>query len=179
MMTASVLVHICCAHCAAYTMAFWKNQNYQVEAFWYNPNIHPEEEYYHRLKATQTLLEEEGLPIIISPDYQPSTYFDSVGSQKENRCRRCFRLRLGQTARKAMELGFSAFTSSLLISPHQEHDNILLIGDELAETNGIVFLYSDLRRRYSDSRVMTKHRGLYRQEYCGCEFSKQERFSSR
>lgn len=179
MMVDSVLVHVCCAHCAAYTIRFWQKQGYRVEAFWYNPNIHPEEEHRLRLEATVKLLDEEGVPFVIDPDYQPSVYFDAVRGREKDRCKSCFRLRLEKTVNIALERGFNAFSSSLLISPHQEHENILLTGNMLAEARGIRFLYSDLRRRYSDSRVITKHRSLYRQEYCGCQFSKQERFSSR
>ncbi|MDD5605499.1 MAG: epoxyqueuosine reductase QueH [Dehalococcoidales bacterium] len=178
MIVDSVLVHVCCAHCAAYTLDFWQKQGYRVEAFWYNPNIHPEEEYQLRMDATRRLLEGTGIPLKIYSDYQPSEYFDAVRGQSEERCKSCFRLRLGQTAAVALERGFTAFSSSLLISPHQQHENLLSIGNALAEIRGIRFLYSDLRRRYSDSRVMTKHRDLYRQEYCGCQYSKQERFSS-
>jgi predicted adenine nucleotide alpha hydrolase (AANH) superfamily ATPase len=173
------LIHVCCAHCAAYTLLFWQKQGYHVEAFWYNPNIHPQEEYYRRLESTKKLLDEVGLPLIIYPDYQPSAYFDAICGIEKERCKGCFCLRLEQTVTTALEKRFTAFSSSLLISPHQEHDSILLTGNKLAEEHGICFLYSDLRRRYSDSRVITKHRDLYRQEYCGCIFSKQEKDSPR
>ena len=175
MMVDSVLVHVCCAHCAAYTLSFWKKQGYRSEALWYNPNIHPEEEHLLRLQATKKLLEEMRVPLTVYPSYQPSDYFDALNGNQVQRCLNCFRLRLGKTAQIALENGFGGFSSTLLISPHQEHDNILAMGDELGLEHGIAFLYSDLRRRYSDSRVMTKPRDLYRQNYCGCIYSKQER----
>jgi len=75
-------------------------------------------------------------------------------------------------------MGFSAFTTTLLISPHQKHDLIREIGNELAEEKGVAFLYADLRKRYSDSRRMTKGRDLYRQQYCGCIYSEWERYAN-
>jgi len=170
----SVLVHICCAHCSAYTLSFWQNQGYRVSAFWYNPNIHPLEEHQQRLDAAAVLLEQQSVKLTASPDYEPSKFFHRVKNSGPGRCADCFRLRLEKTAGEALRLGFKAFSSSLLISPQQQHEVLMSIGDEIARKTRLVFLYSDLRRRYSDSRVITKGMDLYRQHYCGCEYSRQE-----
>ena len=174
----SILVHCCCAHCTAYTVDYWRRQGYELSAFWYNPNIHPYMEHQRRLEAMQSLAENLGFPLIKTDGYDIIDYFQRVTGHEAQRCQYCFQLRLQKTAATALELGFNAFTSSLLISPHQKHELLLEIGNKLAEENGIRFLYADLRKRYSDSRRMTKPLNLYRQQYCGCVYSEWERYAN-
>jgi predicted adenine nucleotide alpha hydrolase (AANH) superfamily ATPase len=104
-------------------------------------------------------------------------YFRRVAGHEDERCRHCFILRLAVTAREAKERGFDAFTSTLLISPHQKHDVLIEVGDYVAQAMEIEFLYADLRKRYSDSRHITKPMDLYRQQYCGCLYSELERYT--
>ena len=174
----SVLVHSCCVHCTAHTVDHWRGQGYEVVALWYNPNIHPYMEHQHRLKAMQSLVQEINLPLIVSDGYDMVEYFRQVAGHEAERCHYCFTLRLSRTAETALQKGFSAFTTTLLISPHQRHDLLWEIGNRLAEKNGIDFLYTDLRKRYSDSRRMTKGLNLYRQQYCGCIYSEWERYAN-
>jgi hypothetical protein len=96
---------------------------------------------------------------------------------EDTRCEQCFSLRLGAAAKKARELGIGSFTSSLLISPHQKHELAREMGEKAAAENGVNFLYADLRKRYSESRHITKPMELYRQQYCGCIYSEYERYS--
>ncbi|MBA7514705.1 Epoxyqueuosine reductase QueH [subsurface metagenome] len=179
MKSKSVLVHCCCAHCAAYTVDYWRQQGYEVSALWYNPNIHPYMEHQHRLEAMQSLTQEVSLPLIITEGYDMIDYFRQVAENEPQRCQHCFRLRLLKTAEAAYQRGFDAFTTSLLISPHQKHDLLREIGNEISREKGINFLYTDLRKRYSDSRHMTKGLNLYRQQYCGCIYSEWERYAER
>lgn len=174
----SVLVHSCCAHCTAYTVEHWRRQGYELGALWYNPNIHPYMEHQQRLEAMQSLAKELGFSLIITEGYDIIEYFKRVTGHEAQRCRYCFQLRLQKTAETAVKLGFTAFTSSLLISPHQKHELLLEIGNSLAEEMGINFLYADLRKRYSDSRRITKPMALYRQQYCGCVYSEWERYAN-
>ncbi len=174
----SVLVHSCCAHCAAYTVKHFKEQGYEVSSLWYNPNIHPYPEHQNRLQSMKSLAEKINLPLIINQNYDLTSYFREVAGHENDRCRHCFRLRLSKTAATALDMGFGAFTTTLLISPHQKHDLILEIGNELSRQKGIDFLYADLRKRYSDSRHLTKPLGLYRQQYCGCIYSEWERHTN-
>jgi len=174
----SALIHSCCAHCAAYTVEHWRQQGYEVSALWYNPNIHPYMEHQHRLEAMQTLAQEMSLPLITTSGYEIIDYFRQVVGHESERCRHCFRLRLSKTAETAKAMGFDAFTTTLLISPHQKHDLLQEIGNELAGEMGIDFLYADLRKRYSDSRRMTKPLNLHRQQYCGCVYSEWERYAN-
>ena len=173
----SVLVHCCCAHCAAYTVTHWRQQGHEVSALWYNPNIHPYTEHQYRMEALKSLSQEMKLPLIVTEGYDFIEYFRRVAGHEARRCQDCFRLRLSKTADIASKSGFSAFTTTLLISPHQKHDLLREIGDELAREKELKFLYADLRKRYSDSRHMTKDLNLYRQQYCGCIYSEWERYT--
>jgi len=171
-----LLIHICCAHCAAYTVDYWKKQGYAVTGFWYNPNIHPYTEHEARLAAVRQFAQETALPLFEAPGYDMPEYFRRVAGHEDQRCRHCFILRLAVTAREAKKRGFDAFTSTLLISPHQKHDLLREIGEQSASAFEIEFLYADLRKHYSDSRHMTKPMELFRQQYCGCIYSEVERY---
>ena len=173
----SVLVHCCCAHCTAYTINYWQQKGYEPSTLWYNPNIHPYTEHQARLGAMQFLAKEKNFPLITIKGYNIKGYFRRVTGNEDQRCRNCFQIRLQRTAEDAMKLGFSAFTSSLLISPHQKHKMLAEIGNDLAEKIGIPFIYADLRKYYSDSRRITKSMNLYRQQYCGCIYSEWERYA--
>ena len=172
-----LLVHVCCAHCAAYTVEYWRQQGWEVGGFWYNPNIHPYTEHQSRLESMKTLAREIDLPLIVAGGYAMPEYFRQVAGHEEERCRYCFDLRLLLTAETARENGFDAFTTTLLISPHQKHDINQEIGNKIAVEHGPEFLYADLRKRYSDSRHITKPMDLYRQQYCGCVYSEWERYA--
>ena len=172
-----VLVHTCCAHCAAYTVEYWRQQDYEVGGFWYNPNIHPYTEHQSRLESMESLAREIDLPLIIDEGYDFIEYFRRVVGHEAERCRYCFDLRLAKTAEAARQHGHDAFTTSLLISPHQKHDIIRETGSKIAAEHGPEFLYADLRKRYSDSRHITKPLDLYRQQYCGCIYSEWERYA--
>ena len=173
-----VLIHICCAHCAAYTAEYWRQQGYEAAGFWYNPNIHPFMEHQQRLEAMKSLSQEIGLPLIIADGYDMIEFFRRTVGHETERCRDCFDLRLTKTAIVAREKGINAFTTTLLISPHQKHELIQETGNKVAAEQGVSFLYADLRKRYSDSRHITKPMNLYRQQYCGCIYSEVERYTA-
>ena len=175
----SILIHCCCAHCAAYIVGYWRQQGYEVGALWYNPNIHPYMEHQQRLDAMKFLAQEMKLPLSITDDYDIVNYFRQVVGHESQRCQYCFRLRLSKTAETAHKMRISAFTTTLLISPHQKHGLLREIGDKLAEEKGIEFLYADLRKHYSDSRHLTKGLDIYRQQYCGCVYSELERYTNK
>ena len=118
----SVLVHCCCAHCAAYTIDYWRQQRYEVSALWHNPNIHPYMEHQHRLEAMKFLAQRMKVPLIVPEGYGIIDYFRQVVGHEAERCQYCFRLRLSKTAKTAHQMIFNTFTTTLLISPHQQHD---------------------------------------------------------
>ena len=148
-----------------------------MSGFWYNPNIHPYTEHNLRLEAVKKLSETMDFPLVVAEGYDFKEYFRRAAGHEDTRCGPCFDLRLGMVARKARELGINSFTSSLLISPHQKHELAREMGEKAAAENGVVFVYADLRKRYSDSRHITKPMELYRQQYCGCIYSEYERYS--
>ena len=174
-----VLLHVCCAHCAAYTVENWRREGWEVSAFWYNPNIHPYSEHQYRFESMERLAEEIDLPLITAEGYDMPEYFRRVAGKELQRCQICFDLRLGATAAMARENGFDAFSSTLLISPHQQHETLLETGNQIAEDKKIEFLYADLRKRYADSRHITKSMDPYHQQYYGCIYSEWERYADR
>lgn len=171
-----LLVHCCCVHCSAYTLNYWREQGNEVTAFWYNPNIHPFTEHQNRFEALKTLTDRENIPLVVHPGYEMSRYFQAVVGNESDRCPHCYRVRLQTVAEYARQQGYDAFTSSLLISPQQKHDKIIEVAREIELSSGVAFRYADLRKRYSDSRHITKPMDLYRQQYCGCLFSEWERY---
>ena len=118
------------------------------------------------------------LPLIVTDGYDIIDYFRQVVGYEAQRCQYCFRLRLSKAAATAYQMGFNAFTTTLLISPHQKHDLLYEIGNEVAKEAGMDFLYADLRKHYSDSRRISKPLNLYRQQYCGCVYSEWERYAN-
>jgi len=130
------------------------------------------------LKQLQSLAQEINLPLLVTEGYDIIEYFRRVAGHESERCRYCFDLRLSKTAETARQNGFSAFTTTLLISPQQKHDIIRETGSKIAGEQGLEFLYADLRKRYSDSRHLTKPLNLYRQQYCGCVYSEWERYAN-
>lgn len=176
-MNRSLLLHVCCVHCAAYTVEYWRQQGFEVTAYWYNPNIHPHDEYRSRLEAMRVYVEEKNIPFLVA-GYEPLAYFINVVNSSDVRCRTCFDMRLSKTAVAAKEGGYDGFTSTLLISPHQDHELIKETANIVTKQSGVEFIYADLRKRYSDSRHITKPLYLYRQQYCGCMYSFMERLQA-
>ncbi|MCL2474734.1 MAG: epoxyqueuosine reductase QueH [Chloroflexi bacterium] len=167
-----LLVHVCCCHCAAYTLKHF-NQKYAVTAYWHNPNIGPSQEYLARKEAMQKYANIDGIDLV---DSQNMDFESFLRGQEEatDRCAFCFYNRLKQSAVYARENGFTSFSTSLLISPHQKHELLKEIGRKIALEECVNFIYEDLRRYYSQSRTITKPLSLYAQYYCGCLFSKKE-----
>jgi predicted adenine nucleotide alpha hydrolase (AANH) superfamily ATPase len=172
-----ILIHGCCAHCTAYTVEHWRKAGWQPTVLWYNPNVHPFSEQIKRLEAMNTLAGKMDFPLVIAQGYDFTEYFRRVAFHEEDRCAACFDLRLSKTAEVALRLKIYSFSTSLLISPHQKHDQIKQAGEEAAQRTGAAFQYGDLRKRFSDSRHITKPMDLYRQQYCGCLFSEYERYA--
>jgi epoxyqueuosine reductase len=173
----TIAIHACCAHCTAYTVEHWRKEGYEVTAVWYNPNIHPYPEHQNRLESVRTLAQNLNFPLVITKGYDFQEYFRHVAGHEDDRCGYCLRLRLNRVAAKARELGLDGFTTTTLISPHMKHELIKQVGEETEAASGVLFIYADLRKRYSDSRHITKPMDLYRQQYCGCLYSEYERYA--
>lgn len=176
-----VLVHICCGPCAIYPIKEALGDDHEVTGFFYNPNIHPEEEYLKRRDSVKKLAALLDVKVIFEASYTPEQYFDRIGDGRGGapepsvRCLACYELRLEETASKAKAGGFDCFTSALLYSKYQGHDEIRAAGEKFASEYGIEFLYDDYRRGWGRGIKLSKKAGLYRQQWCGCKFSFDER----
>lgn len=171
-----VLLHCCCAPCANRCIDALQAEGHQLTAYWYNPNIHPFTEFRARRNTLREYLTEIGVPLLEEPGYGLRPFLREVGEDFENRCATCYRIRLFQTAKAAAEHGFSAFTTTLLISPYQNHELILQTGAEAAEEYGVTFLSRDFRPLFRDGQTFAREHGFYMQKYCGCIFSEEERY---
>jgi predicted adenine nucleotide alpha hydrolase (AANH) superfamily ATPase len=180
----NLLFHCCCAPCAAGCISRLAGEGIRPRLFWYNPNIHPFTEYQNRRDALAQwaasvdlnleLIDEYGLRPFIRTVYDQIEYGPASGSA--GRCSRCYRLRLEQAASCAAKNGFDAFSTSLLVSPYQNHEAIRRIGEDLAAQYGVAFLYRDFRPGFREGQAAARGMGLYTQKYCGCIFSEEERY---
>lgn len=171
-----VLMHVCCAPCFCAPLEELRGEGMEVTGYFYNPNIHPLLEFRKRLKALKVMQEAAGVEVIWEEEYGLGGFLQAVYGQPGPRCELCWALRMGATARLAGERGFDAFSTTLLISPHQDHEAVRRIAQEAAERCRVTFLYRDFRPLRGRSEEMAKKRMLYRQQYCGCLFSEYERY---
>ena len=175
-----LLLHSCCAPCSSSVLQRIK-EYFDVTVLYYNPNIYPEEEYFKRKQEQIKLLNILNIKLM-DCDYIPEEYYQKVAGyecEKEGgaRCEKCFYLRLEKAAQLATNNGFDFFGTTLTVSPHKNAEIINRIGEELEKKYGIKFLYSDFKKEdgYLNSIKLSKEYNLYRQEYCGCEFSKPQK----
>ena len=172
-----LLLHSCCAPCSSYVLEYLLKY-FDIDVCFYNPNIHPEEEFRMRSQEQKRLCHIMGAGFIC-PDYDQQQYFEAVKGHEADleggeRCGLCFRLRLEKTCIMAKQEGYDFFTTTLTISPLKDAERINHIGLELEEQYGIRYLQSDFKKRegYKRSLELSREYGLYRQNYCGCWFSR-------
>ena len=200
-----LLLHACCAPCSSYCLEYLR-EYFDVTVFFYNPNITSDGEYSKRVAEEKRLIEEYNRQIdegcfdgmnsdenarkigIIEGDYDPKVFYDAVKGYEDckeggDRCRKCFELRLLETAKSAADHGFEFFTTTLTISPLKNADVLIEVGEEAARAisqetgKTITFLPSDFKKKngYKRSIELSQKFGLYRQDFCGCSFSKAQR----
>ncbi len=180
----TLLLHSCCAPCSSYVLEYLSGY-FRITVFYYNPNIYPESEYAKRTVEQQKLIREMHLEHPVS--FQEGRYdrkdFFRVAKGLEDtreggpRCMKCYALRLEETARAARDGGFDYFTTTLSISPMKNAQKLNEIGKKTGEKYGVEYLVSDFKKKdgYKRSIELSREFGLYRQDYCGCEFSLAER----
>ena len=179
-----LLLHACCAPCSSYVLEYLSGF-FDITLYFYNPNITPIEEYAYRYDELSRLVREM-LPVgdvkTVKAEYNSDEFYNiAKGLEGEleggERCMRCYRLRLEAAARYAAEGGFDCFTTTLSISPHKNSRKLNEIGAELSEKYGVRYLFSDFKKKngYKRSCELSEKHGLYRQDYCGCEFSRAQR----
>ncbi|MGN0987997.1 MAG: epoxyqueuosine reductase QueH [Otoolea sp.] len=178
-----LFLHSCCAPCSSYVLEYL-SQYFQITVFYYNPNISPQEEYEERTEEVKRLIRE--LPAVhpihfVEGTYHPEEFYEAVKGHEEDpeggeRCGICFRLRLSEAARLAKEGGYDWFTTTLTISPLKNAARLNEIGEEMGAKYGVRFLNSDFKKKngYKRSTELSAQYHLYRQNYCGCVFSKRE-----
>ena len=182
----TLLLHCCCAPCSSYVVEYLSNY-FRITTFYYNPNIFPQEEYAHRVAELKRFVSEfpTRYPVnFIEGAYEPKRYYEAVkGLEREKeggaRCRKCFELRLGEAAKTARELGCDYFTTTLSISPMKDATLLNEIGETMGEKYGVRHLPSNFKRKggFLRSTELSREYGLYRQDFCGCVYSKAERES--
>ena len=171
-----ILIHACCGICSGYPISLLKEMGYSPVVYFCNSNLDTEEEFERRLEAQKIVCMYHWVDLIVEP-YNHKDFLDvSVGLEKEpergRRCDACIKLRLEQTVKKAKELGINKFTTSLVISPHKNFTMISEIGKSIAD--GLEFVAIDFKKKdgFLKTNQLSKELGIYRQNYCGCEFSK-------
>ena len=180
----SLLLQACCAPCSSYVLEYL-NEYFDITLFFYNPNISPSEENELRLAELKRLVSEMGLSDsvrIISGEYQPERFCDIATGLEDlpeggARCAKCYGLRLEETAKLAAAGGYDYFCTTLSISPHKNAEWINSIGEAMAEKHGARWLPSDFKKRggYKRSCELSVQYGLYRQDFCGCVYSKRDK----
>lgn len=175
----SLLLHSCCAPCSSYVLEYLEPY-FEITVFYYNPNITNKEEYQKRLEEQKRLVHEVHPNVkFLEGNNQPEVFIEmSKGLEEEPeggaRCTKCYYLRMHETALQAKKQGFDYFTTTLSISPYKDSERLNQIGIQLEKQYEIPYLYADFKKRngYKRSIELSKQYHLYRQEYCGCEFSK-------
>ena len=170
------LLHICCAPCANQPIEVLRGDGMEVTGYWYNPNIHPFTEYRARRNCLREYAELIEMPLIEKDEYGLRPFVREVAEDIENRCIKCYEMRLFDTARQAKEGGFDSFTSSLFISPYQNHELMKEVALRAAAEYGVEFLYRDFRPYFRAGQEKARQMQMYIQKYCGCVFSEQERY---
>ena len=176
-----LLLHACCAPCSSYVLEYLA-EHFDITVFFFNPNISPKSEYEFRENELSRLISEMPLPSnvkLVSGEYHPEDFYEMANGLEKlpeggARCKECYRMRLSASAKYAKENGFDYFTTTLSISPYKNAEWLNSIGKELGDELGIEYLLSDFKKKngYKRSCELSEIYGLYRQDYCGCEFSK-------
>jgi predicted adenine nucleotide alpha hydrolase (AANH) superfamily ATPase len=179
-----LLLHSCCAPCSSYVLEYL-SEFFEITVFYYNPNIFPENEYTKRILEQQQLIRDMKFkhPVtFLAGNYDRERFFEMAKGMellKEGgeRCFRCYELRLRETARTAKDAEFDYFTTTLSISPMKNAEKLNEIGKVIGEQYGVAYLQSDFKKKngYKRSIELSNIHGLYRQDYCGCEFSYRDR----
>lgn len=179
----SLLLHSCCGPCSTYVLEYL-SRFFDITVFYYNPNIYPADEFFKRVDEQKRLIAAmfpDGSVGFSEGAFDDCNFYETVKGLENvpeggERCFKCYRLRLEETAQKAAEGGFEYFTTTLSISPHKNAQALNDIGGETAEKYGVKYLFSDFKKKngYKRSCELSAQYGIYRQDYCGCIFSKRE-----
>ena len=173
-----LLLHTCCAPCSVYCIESLREEGIEPTVYWFNPNIHPYMEYKLRRDCLKDYTNSINIEAIFEENYGLKEFCKNVIGDLENRCKEyCYLVRLEQTAKYAKEHGYDAFTTTLLVSPYQNHEVLIEVANKMANKYGVKFLYRDFRVGFRQGQNKAREQGLYMQKYCGCVFSEEDRYS--
>ncbi len=174
-----MLLHVCCGPCSVFPLKHLREAypEYEITGYFYNPNIHPYKEFVRRLDTLKAFAAKIGLEhLIIDDRYTLEEFLQQALTAPGGRCRNCYDLRMQQTARYAREHGYDCFSTTLLVSPYQQHELIKAAGEAAAIQHGIKFSYIDFRPGWQEGVQKSRELEMYRQPYCGCIFSEKDRY---
>ncbi len=173
-----LLLHICCGPCAAPIAHQLLDERVDLTGLFYNPNVHPSMEHFYRRQAAYLAARCSGYPMVDMPGYEYREFIRAIvgHEEPEERCPTCYRMRLERAADVARDGGFDAFTTTLLVSPHQRHETIRQVAEAVADEKDVPFMYRDFRDLWQQTYELSRKMELYRQKYCGCIYSEEERF---
>lgn len=161
-----LLLHICCGPCAVYPSEYLEERKIAFDGYFYNPNIHPFSEYSERRKNVIKLSEKKDFELITEDGYQEDDWLEYV--DVPTRCKKCYSIRFKKAFEYAKNNEYKGVTTSLLVSPYQHHDLIKEIGESFSKAFEVPFVYIDFRPGFREGQQKAKELGLYRQKYCGC-----------
>ena len=162
-----LLMHMCCAPCSTFPLAQLRQEGIEPVGVFFNPNIHPAEEFERRKETVIQFAKIKELKVEYFNDFSQEVW-ESYAGTGEARCTMCYSIRLEKAAELAAAGGYEAFTTSLLVSPYQKHDLIKELGEKYAAQYGVDFFYRDFRPGFRQGQQEAREMGLYRQKYCGC-----------
>lgn len=172
-----LLLHTCCAPCSIYCVDSLRAEGIEPVSFWYNPNIHPYQEYKMRRDTLIQYAADIGMELIVRENYGLKEFVRAVADDIDHRCTHCYTSRMEETARYAAEHGFTHFSTTLLVSPYQNHAGICAVAEALSQQYGVAFLYRDFRPGFREGQTKARELALYMQKYCGCVFSEEDRYA--
>lgn len=172
-----LLLHTCCAPCSVYCIDTLRKEDIEPTVYWFNPNIHPYMEYKARRDCLKEYTKDIHVEAIFEENYGLDDFCRNVINNLQTRCKEyCYPVRLEQTAKYAKENGYTHFSTTLLVSPYQNHEALIEVANQMAKKYNIEFLYRDFRVGFREGQAKARELGLYMQKYCGCIFSEEIRY---
>ncbi|MGW8194641.1 MAG: epoxyqueuosine reductase QueH [Desulforhopalus sp.] len=171
-----LLLHACCGPCTIFPFEVLRDSGVEVTAHFYNPNIHPFKEFRRRLSTFEDYGKEQNIPLLVDKTYGLKQFLRSVVYHENKRCSLCYLMRLEKSVQVAKDLAFDCFSTTLLYSKYQRHDELKKLCKTLSRKYDIDFFYQDFREGWQYGIDKSIESGMYRQPYCGCIYSEQERY---
>jgi predicted adenine nucleotide alpha hydrolase (AANH) superfamily ATPase len=167
---------MCCGPCTIFPLKTLQQEGHDVQGYFFNPNIHPYKEFLKRLNTLREYLLAENVPLIERSDYNFEDYIRKIAFHEEERCLLCYEMRLRETAEIALKNNCDAFSTTLFVSPYQNHNTLKEIALKISKEKNIELVYRDFRSGFKEATALSREKAMYRQPYCGCIYSEKERY---